>query len=85
VREREKERERERDLSKHYIDFGGDAVTRRSWLNMNDGCTFVWNQTSMVSDIVVRPTVQVSQRIIRSYSARRVWLWWSCYLRLLHS
>lgn len=36
-----RKRERERELSKHYIDFGGDAVTRRPWLNMNGGCTFV--------------------------------------------
>jgi len=39
--EGERERKRERELSKHYIDFGGDAVTRRPWLNMNGGCTFV--------------------------------------------
>lgn len=36
--ERLRGREKQREVSKHCIDFDGDVVTRRSWLNMNGGC-----------------------------------------------
>jgi hypothetical protein len=48
MRKRERERHADRELSKHYIDFGVDAVTRRQWLNMNVCCMVSLNPDFIV-------------------------------------